>query len=46
VVQAALDNLVQQSPSLDAQQFAAAYLNFVIQVQSHLGETGEAPSVF
>ncbi|HEX3470395.1 MAG TPA: hypothetical protein VHT28_04345 [Silvibacterium sp.] len=46
VVQAALDNLVQQSPNLDAQQFASAYLNFVIQVQSHLGETGEAPSVF
>ncbi|HZD50416.1 MAG TPA: hypothetical protein VE178_16860 [Silvibacterium sp.] len=46
IVQAALDSLVQQSPGLDSQQFAAAYLNFVIQVQSHLGETGEAPVVF
>jgi len=46
VVQAALDDLAQKSPGLDAQQFAAAYLNFVIQVQAHMGETGEAPVVF
>jgi len=45
VVQAALDDLAQKSPGLDAQQFAAAYLNFVIQVQAHMGETGEAPAI-
>jgi hypothetical protein len=46
VVQAALDSLARQSQGHDAQQFAAAYLKFVIQVQGHLGETGEAPAVF
>jgi len=46
LVQAALDSLAQQSQGLDAQQFAAAYLKFVILVQAHLGETGEAPAVF
>src|SRR5271165_3928267 len=46
IVQAAFDNLAQQSPNLNPQQFAAAYLQFVIQVQSHLGETSEAPVVF
>lgn len=43
IVQSSFDDLAltveQQSP----QQFADAYLRFVIQVQAHLGETGEAP---
>jgi hypothetical protein len=46
VVQAALDNFAKTSGSLTPQQFSEAYLQFVIAVQAHLGETGEAPSVF
>jgi hypothetical protein len=43
IVQAAFDTLSQKSESCTPEQFASAYLDFVVQVQSHLGETGEAP---
>jgi hypothetical protein len=46
IVQAAFDTLDQDAGKHTPQQFADAYLNFVIQVQAHLGETGEAPVVF
>ncbi|HEY0794516.1 MAG TPA: hypothetical protein VGD64_01930 [Acidisarcina sp.] len=46
IVQGALDTLRQQNKSLSTEQFNTAYLNFVIAVQSHLGETGQAPVVF
>ena len=46
VVQGAFDGLSAQASALSAEQFADAYLNFVLQVQAHLGETGEAPVVF
>jgi hypothetical protein len=45
IVQSALDNLNQHAQSCTPEQFADAYLNFVLQVQAHLGETGEAPVV-
>jgi hypothetical protein len=45
IVQSALDNLNQGAQSCTPEQFADAYLNFVLQVQAHLGETGEAPVV-
>jgi hypothetical protein len=45
IVQSALDNLNQRAQSCTPEQFAHAYLNFVLQVQAHLGETGEAPVV-
>ena len=45
IVQSSFDSLsavaVQSTPG----QFADAYLQFVLQVQAHLGETGEAPAV-
>jgi hypothetical protein len=44
-VQASLDQLAQQANTSDPKQFADAYLHFVLQVQSHLGNTGEAPLV-
>lgn len=43
LVQASFDSLSQQAQSCTPEQFATAYLNFVLKVQSHLGETGEAP---
>jgi hypothetical protein len=46
IVQVALDSFAHGSEGLSPQQFGEAYLRFVIEVQSHLGETGEAPSVF
>lgn len=46
VVQAALDKFAKESGGLSPQQFAEAYLRFVIDVQAHLGATGEAPIVF
>jgi hypothetical protein len=46
VVQEALDRFTKQSEGLSPQQFSEAYLRFVIEVQAHLGETGEAPIVF
>ncbi len=45
IVQSALDNLNQHAQTYTPEQFADAYLNFVLQVQAHLGETGEAPVV-
>ena len=46
VVQGAFDGLSAQARSLSPEKFAEAYLGFVLQVQAHLGETGEAPVVF
>ena len=46
VVQASLDSLEQSAIGCDPQQFAEAYRGFLIQVQAHLGETGEAPVPF
>jgi len=43
LVQASFDSLTQKAPSCTPEQFAVAYLDFVLQVQTHLGETGEAP---
>jgi hypothetical protein len=45
IVQASLDQLAQQANASNPQQFADAYLRFVLQVQAHLGNTGEAPIV-
>jgi len=42
-VQAALDTLSQEAQQCTPQQFSEAYLQFVLQVQSHLGATGQAP---
>ncbi|MGD0445823.1 MAG: hypothetical protein ABSA39_17960 [Edaphobacter sp.] len=44
IVQASLDQLSQHADGTP-EQFAAAYLQFMIQVQSHLGNTGAAPLV-
>jgi hypothetical protein len=46
IVQASLDSLVQRSRQCTPEQFQSFYLDFVIQVQGHLGETGQAPVVF
>jgi hypothetical protein len=46
IVQASFDSLVQRASNCTPDQFGAAYLNFVLQVQGNLGETGEAPIVF
>ncbi len=46
IVQAAFDSLSGRAASYSPEQFAEAYLGFLIEVQSHLGETGEAPVVF
>lgn len=43
IVQSALDSLASRAANYNPQQFADAYLEFVLQVQAHLGETGEAP---
>lgn len=43
VVQSSFDALAATAGQLSAQQFAEAYRRFVVQVQAHLGETGEAP---
>ena len=43
IVQASLDSLALRAGQCSPQQFADAYLQFVLQVQAHLGETGEAP---
>jgi len=45
VVQAAFDELAGQAAACTPEQFAAAYLRFVLQTQAHLGEAGEAPAV-
>jgi hypothetical protein len=46
IVQAGFDTLIQRAQSSAPEQFAEAYLGFVLQVQNHLGDTGEAPVVF
>lgn len=43
IVQSSFDHLALQAAQYSPQQFADAYLEFVLQVQAHLGETGEAP---
>src|SRR3954453_4818292 len=43
IVQSSLNQLVLVAEQCDPQQFADAYLRFVLQVQRHIGETGEAP---
>ena len=43
IVQSSFDDLARTAEQQSPQQFADAYLRFVIQVQSHLGATGEAP---
>ena len=45
IVQSSFDSLSSVAAQCDAEQFRAAYLQFVLQVQTHLGETGEAPVV-
>jgi hypothetical protein len=45
VVKASLDALEQQAAKCNPEEFAAAYLKFVLEVQSHLGAAGEAPAV-
>jgi hypothetical protein len=46
IVQASVDSLAQRASQCSPEEFSAAYLNFVIQVQTHLGDTGQAPVVF
>jgi hypothetical protein len=46
IVQASLDSLALRASQCTPEEFSAAYLNFVIQVQAHLGDTGQAPVVF
>jgi hypothetical protein len=43
IVQSSLDSLALRAGQYDPQQFAEAYAEFVLQVQAHIGETGEAP---
>jgi hypothetical protein len=45
IVQSSFDSLSAVAAQSTPQQFADAYLRFVLQVQVHLGETGEAPVV-
>jgi len=45
IVQSSFDSLSAVAEQSNPQQFADAYLRFVLQVQAHLGETGEAPVV-
>jgi len=46
IVQASFDQLDAVAAGCSPQEFEAAYLKFLLQVQSHLGETGEPPVVF
>jgi hypothetical protein len=43
IVQSSLNGLSLAAGECNPEQFAEAYLRFVLQVQAHLGETGEAP---
>ena len=43
VVQGAYDAFSKGAEAMSQEEFAAAYQDFVLQVQTHLGETGEAP---
>jgi hypothetical protein len=45
IVQSSLDTLALKAAHASPDQFAADYLTFLLQVQAHLGETGEAPVV-
>jgi len=45
IVQASFNSLNQVAGQSTPQQFADAYLRFVLAVQAHLGEAGEAPAV-
>jgi hypothetical protein len=45
IVQTSFDSLSAVAAQSTPQQFADAYLRFVLEVQTHLGETGEAPVV-
>lgn len=45
IVQSSFDSLSAVASQSTPQQFAEAYLRFVLQVQTHLGETGDAPAV-
>jgi hypothetical protein len=45
VVQNSFASLSAVAAQSTSKQFAEAYLQFVLQVQAHLGETGEAPAV-
>jgi hypothetical protein len=46
LVQASLDALRVRAGTCSPEEFADAYLQFVIQVQAHIGDTGEPPVVF
>jgi hypothetical protein len=46
IVQQALTTLGNGVEARSPKQFGDAYLQFVIAVQAHLGDTGEAPTVF
>src|SRR5580698_11549843 len=43
IVQSSLDQLAAMAEQSSPQQFADAYLRFVLQVQCHIGATGDAP---
>lgn len=45
IVQQALDNFRARAATCTPEQFQHAYLEFLIAVQAHLGDTGEAPMV-
>jgi hypothetical protein len=45
IVQSSFDSLSAVAAQSTPQQFADDYLRFVLQVQAHLGEAGEAPVV-
>jgi hypothetical protein len=44
IVQSSLDQLALVAEQCNPQQFADAYLRFVLEVQSHIGATGDAPA--
>jgi hypothetical protein len=46
IVQASYESLRSRAAQCTPEEFSRAYLDFVIQVQSHLGTTGQAPIVF
>lgn len=46
IVQKALMDFSTKAGEYTPEQFTAAYLQFVLSVQAHLGNTGEAPAVF
>lgn len=46
IVQKSFEQLDATAATCTPQEFEAVYLKFMLQVQSHLGETGEPPVVF